>query len=328
MTSKTHSDPVTVLVTGANGFVGGWLAARLARSGHDVRLTDLQQGPAASTDRAGEDLSYTGCDLTDRGEVVALLERTAPDWIAHLAAQSSAALSFMDPLATFEVNLTGTLNLLEAARNTCPRARILLTGSCEEYGRRSPGEMPLAEDSPLEPVSPYAASKVAQEAVALQYHRAFGSRVILTRSFSHTGPGQTDRFVLPSFARQCAREALGRGEGVIRTGDLEVVRDFLDVRDVVGAYERLLAAGAEGAAYNVCRGEGLKLGEALSALRGMAGGEIRVETDPELLRPVDVPVLIGDNSKLTADTGWRPEMTATGMLEALYRWWLGKETGD
>ncbi len=324
MTPQTGGDPMKILITGANGFVGGYLAALLHESGDEVSLTDL--APARSTGPAagGLDLPYRSCDLTSGKQAEDLIAASTPDAIVHLAAQSSTAVSFSDPVKTFEVNVIGTLNLLEAAKTQIPEARILLTGSSDEYGVRDRSEMPLSEDAPIEPASPYAASKAAQGTMALQYHRSFGSRVIVTRSFSHTGPGQAGRFVLPSFARQCAAVAAGAAPPAIKTGDLSVERDFLDVRDVVRAYAALLKKGKAGVTYNGCSGESLRLGQALELLIAMTGIEITVETDPSLLRPADVPVLIGDNSRLKEDTGWSREIGVDEMLGDLYEWWLDR----
>ena len=310
------------LVTGASGFVGGYLAAALARDGHEAAGIDL--APPGGHPARPERFTVERCDLLDTRAFEEALARHRPDTIFHLAAQSSAARSFEDPRGTFEANVTATVALLEAVRRVVPRARVVLTGSCEEYGRRHPEEMPLGEDAPVEPVSPYAASKAAQSLVALQYHRAFGLDAVLTRSFSHTGPGQRDLFVLPSFARQCATIAAGRGERVIRTGNLEVTRDFLDVRDVARAYIAIARGGTAGAVYNVCSGEGLLLREALKTIIDLAGGGIAVETDPALLRPADVPVLVGDNGRLRADCSWEPEIDRRRMLEDLYEWWSGR----
>lgn len=310
------------LVTGAAGFVGGYLAAALA--GEGAESLGIDAAPAGGHPARPPGFPVERCDLLDARAVEQVLSRHRPEAIFHLAAQSSAARSFEDPRGTFEANVTATVVLLEAVRRIVPGARVLLTGSCEEYGRRSPEEMPLGEESPVEPVSPYAASKAAQNLLALQYHRACGLDVVLTRSFSHTGPGQTDVFVLPSFARQCAAIAAGGG-GVIRTGALDVTRDFLDVRDVANAYAAIARRGRTGTVYNVCSGEGLRLSDALDRLIGLAGGGIGIETDPGLLRPADVPVLVGDNSRLRADCGWEPRIDSGRMLRDLFEWWKGRE---
>lgn len=181
--------------------------------------------------------------------------------------------------------------------------------------------MPLTERSPVEPVSPYAVSKAAQSMLVLQYHSAYGIECMVTRSFSHTGPGQTGRFVLPAFAKQCAAIKAGLSEPLIRVGNLDVTRDFLDVRDVVRAYRLLVEKGRAGTIYNVCRGEGLSLGDALRMLGGMTGREVDTEIDTNLLRPVDVPLLIGDSGRLREQTGWTPSISNERMLEDLFRYW-------
>ena len=312
------------MVTGANGFVGRYLLGELSGAGYDLLAVDLASSEQVDPGEFPADTVYKRCDLRDAVLVNELLEEWGPGYIFHLAARSSAAKSFDDPAGTFQANLIGTLNLLEADRRTGLEAKIMLTGSSEEYGVRGPGEMPLSEESPIEPVSPYAASKAAQNLLAMQYFRTFGSNVMMTRSFSHTGPGQTDIFVLPSFARQCAMISAGEKDPVISTGNLDVERDFLDVRDVVRAYRLLIEKGRKGQIYNVCSGSGLILRNALERMILAAGVEVEIRTDPDLLRPVDIPVMIGDNLKLRDDTGWRPEISVDRMLTDLVSWWLEK----
>lgn len=313
-----------VIVTGAKGFVGRYLAVELADHGFEVIATDLSAIDDIDGEAFPEGTGYIACDLLDAGAVADMIGRSRPEGIFHLAAQSSAARSFEDPRSTFEVNLIGTVNLLEAERKAGTEARILLTGSCEEYGRRPEGEMPLSEESPVEPTSPYAASKAAQNLLGSQYFRSFGSRIISTRSFSHTGPGQSEKFVLPSFAKQCAAIAAELCEPVIMTGNISVTRDFLDVRDVVRAYRMLMERGRAGETYNVASGRGIVLGDALERLIALSGRKVAVEEDPSLLRPVDVPVLVGDNSKLKRDTGWEIKIDTYSMLAELFRWWAGR----
>lgn len=327
------------LVTGASGFVGGYLVSRLVTGGAEVLGLDAVvsrtidgKGPGEASgsfeidgqtlppEFPGKGAEIKQCDLLDADAVEQAVSDWSPDVIFHLAAQSSAARSFKDPVGTMRTNVMGTLNLLEAVRRG-EKARIIMTGSAEEYGKRDACEMPLLESSPLEPVSPYAASKAAQNLLAMQYHRAFGIEVIATRSFSHTGPGQTTVFVLPSFAKQCAEIKAGLKEPVLRTGNLEVARDFLDVRDVVEAYLLLAKKGTPGATYNVCSGSGLALTDAVEQLTAMTGVEVSVEPDPERFRPADVPVLTGDNGRLVEDCGWSATIGRGKMLNDLFVWW-------
>jgi len=319
------------LVTGAGGFVGRHLVGELDGAGYDILATDIIDASAGpGRDEYSERVTFRRLDLTDVGELRAALADYAPWAVFHLAAQSSAARSFEEPRETLETNIFGTFNLLEAVRASMGETppRFLSVGSCEEYGRRGPEEMPLTERSPVEPVSPYAVSKAAQSMLVLQYHSAYGIECMVTRSFSHTGPGQTDRFVLPAFAKQCAAIKTGLSEPLIRVGNLEVTRDFLDVRDVVRAYRLLVERGRAGMIYNVCRGEGLSLGDALRMLEGMTGREIDTETDPGLLRPVDVPLLIGDSGRLRGETNWAPSISNERMLEDLFRYWEERITGS
>ena len=317
-----------VIVTGAAGFVGRYLVSELDGAGYEVLGIDMVEG----TDGGPPDgypplpcMKYRRCDLTLSGETRAVIAEWKPQGVFHLAAQSSAAHSFVRPRETFEINIFGSLNILEAvgavAENSGEPVRILSVGSCEEYGRKGPDEMPLTEESSVEPVSPYAVSKAAQSMLMLQYHVAYGIDTVVTRSFSHTGPGQPDRFVLPSFARQCAGIRAGSSEPKIRVGNLDVTRDFLDVRDVVRAYRLLFEKGKSGAVYNVCRGEGVALKDALDALTGMTERDVEVEIDPALFRPADVPVLVGDNGRLRSDTGWSPSITTEEMLTDLFVFW-------
>jgi GDP-4-dehydro-6-deoxy-D-mannose reductase len=332
------------IVTGACGFVGRYLVRELDANGYEVLATDRSGEPPpyiiAEIEDAGgrvvpvdgvtEDLAipsrvpYRGCDLLDAEAVSALVSRWRPRSIIHLAAQSSAGLSFSDPRGTLETNIIGTLNLLEATRRIESGGRpirLLSVCSSDEYGRRGSDEMPLDERSPVEPASPYAVSKAAQGMLSLQYGDSYGIDVVVTRSFSHTGPGQTDRFVFPAFARQCAAIKAGFAEPVIRVGNLDVVRDFLDVRDVVRAYRILIEKGKRGSIYNVCSGTGVSLRDALEEMLRTAGPEIEVRTDTDLLRPVDVPVMIGDGSKLRRDTGWAAAVPFDRTLTDLITYW-------
>lgn len=338
------------MVTGACGFAGRHLVRELAASGYEVLATDRYDGPypyfvgEIETGAGSEaeriaidgttadlafpaDVPYRNCDLLEEDAVATLVGEWRPRAVVHLAAQSSAGISFRHPRGTLETNIFGTLNLLEAVRRCGTgegAVRFLSVCSSEEYGRRAGDEMPLGEGSPIEPASPYAVSKAAQGMLSLQYGLTYNIEVVVTRSFGHTGPGQTDRFVLPSFAKQCAAMEAGLTGPVVKVGNLDVVRDFLDVRDVVRAYRALLEHGTVGAVYNVCSGTGLNLKDALEELIRVAGAGIDVVTDPKRLRPVDVPVMIGDNAKLRRDTGWDVTVPTERMLRDLLEYWADR----
>jgi GDP-4-dehydro-6-deoxy-D-mannose reductase len=333
---------VRVLVTGSEGFVGGHLEVRLARSGHEVWGGTLGTPPAGEPRRVR-------CDVTDPASVRDALRASGAAAVVHLAARSSVASSRTDPAATYAVNTMGAVHVLEAARLEDIPGPVVLVGSGEQYGdaaggRRgadaggagagssSPGgatggaEGPerLREEVPLRPLTPYAGSKAAAETAGLQYARDAGVRVVLTRSFAHTGPGQEPRFVLPAFARRLARIARGAREGELPAGNLWPVRDYLDVRDVVAAYALLLERGEPGSVVNVCSGEGVPLRELLEQLAAIAGVRVRIVEDPELVRPGEPARLVGDPARLLA-LGWRREIPRRRMLEDLWSWWKDRE---
>ena len=310
-----------VLVTGVSGFVGRHLARALVEAGAEVRGTGFERGVAPAAVAEGLVAAYEpGFDVTDAAAVDKLLARWMPAAVIHLAGQSSAARSFEQPVETFRANVTGTWNLLEGVRAHAPRARVLVVGSGEAYGPQPPGTR-VAEEAPFHPVSPYALSKAAADALAELHARTHGLDIVRTRSFGHTGPGQDDRFVIPSFARQIAAIERGGAEPVLRVGNLQVTRDLADVRDVVRAYVQLLERGRAGEAYNVCRGEGVELARVARMLTGRARVPVRIEVDPARVRPADVPWLVGDPAKLLRDTGWQAEIPLERTLDdALEEW--------
>ncbi len=310
----------TVLVTGVSGFVGPHLTRTLVAAGARVVGLGVEPEPPAGVPLAG----WHVADLREPAPVAQAIALAKPDAVVHLAGQSSAARSFEDPAATFAANVTGARNLLEAVRSGVPAARLLIVGSSEVYGPQPAGSR-AGEETPFAPVSPYGASKAEADRLAEasgQGERALD--VIRVRAFSHTGPGQSPMFVVPAFAQQIAAVEAGRGEPVLRVGNLEVTRDLCDVRDVVRAYVALLERGTRGAAYNVCRGEGVRLTEVVRRLVGMARVAIRVEVDPARLRPADLPWLVGDPSKIARDTGWRCEISFEQTLADVLEEWRGR----
>jgi GDP-4-dehydro-6-deoxy-D-mannose reductase len=249
-----------------------------------------------------------------------------PDAVVHLAGQSSAALSYQDAVATFRSNAIGTWNVLEAARLVSPNARILVVGTGESYGPQPEGTRVL-EDAPFRPVSPYGLSKAAADAFGEIAFRSHGLDVVRTRSFAHTGPGQSSRFALPSFAQQIAEIEARIGEPVMRVGNLDVTRDIADVRDIAEAYVALIERGRAGAAYNVCSGRAVRLADLADGLAARARIAVRVEVDPRRFRPADVPYLVGDPSAIERDCGWRAARPLESTLDDLLSEWRTAGTG-
>jgi len=283
---------VRAVVTGSSGFVGRHLVAALRARG--AAVTGL--------DRSGPD----PIDVSDAEAVRMRLHGIRPDVVFHLAAASHVGDSWADPARAFRINAEGALNVLRACHGL-GAGRILLVGSAEEYGKVDPADLPLSEIAPLRPLTPYGAAKVAADYLGLQAFLADGLPVVRVRPFSHTGPGQSARFVVPALAGRVAT-AEREGSKAVRVGALDPVRDLTDVRDVVRAYLLLAEHGVPGEVYNVCRGTGVAVREVAETLISHAESELRLEVDPELVRPVEVPVLVGDPSKLTAATGWLPEV--------------------
>ena len=308
-------EPQRVLVTGAGGFMGPHLARALSAAGHHVTGAGLGDAP-----REGLLRSWHTLDLLDRAATSDLLAEARPDAIVHLAGQSSAAASFQDPEGTFRANVLGTWSVLEAVAAASPRARVLWVGTSEVYGPTTEG-VRVDESHPFSPVSPYALSKAAAERVAEGLARARALDLIRVRPFGHTGPGQQPRFMLPAFAQQIAAIERGEAEAVLKVGNLEVTRDLSDVRDIAAGYVALLDHGIAGEVYHLCRGEGVRLTDLVARLAAMSRVPVRVQVDPARLRPADVPYLVGDPSRVMAQTGWRAERPLDQTLADTLRDW-------
>jgi len=277
------------LITGGAGFVGRTLAAHLREQGDEVVVTDR---------------AVSGPDIVDRDAVFTHMVETSPEVVYHLAAQAHVPTSWTDPIGTLRANAEGTLNVLDAARESGAR-RVLAVTSAEVYGRVSPGDLPVDETRPLRPETPYAASKVAADAIAQQAHLGCGQDVIRVRAFNHIGPGQSTRFVAAGLAARII-EAERTGQGELRVGNLTPRRDFTDVRDIVRAYRLLAESGEAGEAYNVCSGVDHSIQEIADGLLEAASVDLDLVPDPDLERPVDVPIVRGSNQRLRQATGWQP----------------------
>ena len=287
-----------VIVTGATGFVGTELCKHLVAEGDDV-LPLAGEGPEF-------------LDILNGDGVREAFAGSGAEAVVHLAALSHVGNSFENPRDTLRVNVEGTWNVLDAA-HVAGVGRVLVVGSAAEYGG-SAGSEPITEECALRPVTPYGASKVAAEYLGLQAFLSRGLGTIMTRSFNHTGPGQSPQFVVPALARRVAQaEAEGRDE--IEVGRLDSVREFNDVRDIVGAYRQLIRLGEAGSVYNVCSGVGYSIGEVAGRLIALANRPIRLHQDPALLRAVESARLVGDPSKLKSHTGWEPRWTLDQTLK-------------
>ncbi len=308
-----------ILVTGADGFVGCHLVQYLLQDVKaEVLGLGLRPGEPGAPWMQGD---YSVCDVRDEDALRRLVLGFRPEYVFHLAAQSSVKLAWEQWELTYDIALRGQRNLLEAVREAGGEARVHVACSSEEYGKVGEEDLPLREDHPLRPATPYAFSKVIQDYLAVLYFQAHGMETVRTRAFNQTGPGQSPDFVVSDFARQIALIEAGRGEPVMRVGNLEARRDFSDVRDLVAAYWRLLERGEPGEVYNVCSGRALSVREILDQLLSMSRRPIEVVQDPAKMRPLDLPVLMGDNSRMRAVTGWEPAITMEQTLADVLDYW-------
>lgn len=309
-----------VLVTGVGGFVGGHVVDMLASTRPEAQVFGIiRRGDGQALRSRG--VTVLTADLEDGPATDAAVEEARPDRVIHLAGQSSVHRSWEDPAATLRTNVLGVLNLLEALRRRSLAPRVLVVGSAEEYGAVQAERLPVVERTRLQPASPYAVSKVSQAYVARQYFLSHGIPVICTRTFHHTGPGRGEAFAESSFARQIAEIEAGQRPAVISVGNLDAVRDFTDVRDVVRAYWLLLDKGRAGETYNVCSGRGIAIGDVLQELLDVSGAAVEVRRDPERMRPSDIPAIIGNPKKLRDATGWAADIPLRKTLADLLAHW-------
>jgi GDP-4-dehydro-6-deoxy-D-mannose reductase len=307
---------VRVLVLGGTGFVGTHLARACIEAGDEVFVASRSAERAGRGPGADPGARRLTADVGDAASVRAAVLAARPERVFHLAGHASVQTSFGSEEEIMKTNVLGTLHVLEAVRDVAPGARVLYVGSAEEYGRSE--RQPVREDAPLRPLTPYGVSRAAASLVALRFALAEKLHVVRTRSFNHTGAGQARSYVAPSFAAQLV-SARSRGEARARVavGELSILRDFSGVRGVVRAYRALLERGAGGEVYNVCSGVALTLRELLERIASAAGVEAVPAVDPARMRPVDVPVLHGDPSKLEATVGFSLRDSLTPDLEAL-----------
>ncbi len=309
-----------VLITGLTGFVGSHLADYLlARGDVEVYGTHRWRSRMDTVEHLRGRVQLVECELRDASAVRSVMARVRPDRVFHLAAQSYVPTSWRAPGETLTGNVMIQLNLFEVARELGLPTRFQIAGSSEEYGRVLPHEVPIREENPLRPLSPYAVSKVTQDLLAYQYWMSYRLPIVRTRGFNHTGPRRGEVFVTSNFARQIAEIEKGLREPVVWVGNLEAVRDFTDVRDMVRAYWLALEHGEPGEVYNICSGRGYSIRNVLEILLDLAHVKVEVREDPARLRPSDVLVLLGDCTKLRSVTGWEPtipfEVTLRDILD-------------
>lgn len=310
------------LVTGCNGFVGGYLCGSLLKDGYAVSGIDLQDGPKDSG------VEYRQIDLYDSPAVIKAFGEFGPDEVYHLAAVANPRAAKESPELAYKTSVLSTLALMEAGR-AFPRTKILIVGSSEEYKKRDGAHLEFSETDELDAATVYGSSKVVAEMIAKAYCAQYGVKAFFTRSFNHTGPGQAPVYVLSDFARQCAMIKLGRQAPELVTGNIDLKRDFLDVRDVVDAYRRILAKGRPGATYNVASGDSISLRECVeSMLEGLGLAGVSMRTDPARLREGEPDSLVGDPSLIGRDTGWAPRFDIRKTTKELALDWADKLSAE
>jgi GDP-4-dehydro-6-deoxy-D-mannose reductase len=319
------TDSERALITGITGFVGSHLAELLMAKGLEVYGIKRWRSKTENIIHIMDQLHLKEADLRDGHSLFEVIKEVKPHYIFHLAAQSFVPTSWRAPADTMETNAVGTLNLLEAVRKVGIDPAIHIAGSSEEYGLVYPDEVPIKETNPLRPLSPYGVSKVASDMLGFQYHRSYGMRIVVTRSFNHTGPRRGEVFVTSNFAKQIVEIEKGKRDPVIRVGNLEARRDFSDVRDVVRAYWLSVEKGEFGERYNICSGNPRVIKDILHIhLKNSTVKDIRIEHDPSRMRPSDVEILHGDCTKLKEWTGWVPEIPFEKSMNDLMDYWREK----
>lgn len=309
------------LIIGGAGFVGAYLMKHLKDDlKQEVFVTKM---PQEQIDADG--VTVYNLNILEKDAIAALLKEVQPDYIFHLAAQSSVSVSWKNPQLTIDVNVKGGVNLLEALRELEYKPRVLLIGSGEEYGHILPDETPIQEDNTLRPGNIYAATKACQNMLGKIYADAYGLQVMMVRAFNHIGPNQTPLFVVADFCKQVAQIEAGKQEAVIKVGNLAAKRDFTDVRDVVRAYGMLIEKGEAGETYNIGSGHAIAIDEILKMIVAKSKADIKVEIDTAKLRPVDVPVIEADTAKLREITGWKPQISLEQTIEETLNYWRDRQ---
>ena len=311
-----------ILITGVKGFAGSHLAHLLAGEENAAELYGSSRPSKKHVVLEPDSRTkLLECDVMDRVAVEKTLEKVHPDIVFHSAAFVSVARSFETPVAVFETNTIGTMNILEGVKKICKDAIVLLPGSAEVYGHVDQTDMPIKESQALNPRNPYGLSKACQEMIGQCYSNLSGLKIYFTRTFHYTGPGQPTGFVCSDFAKQIVDIERGLISPILRVGNLKARRDFLDIRDVVRSYWEIVRQGRPGVVYNVCRGSSVAIEDVLTRLIGMSSVRISVEVDSSKLRPIDVPDFVGDNTRLRHDTHWTPQISLDSSLCDVLDFW-------
>ncbi len=309
------------LITGITGFAGSHLAELLLREGVQVHGIQRWRSKTDNIEHIAKKIKFHEADLLDAHSLYTVIDKVKPNYIFHLAAQSFVQSSWASPTQTLEVNIIGSAHLFEAVRKTGLPITVQIACSSEEYGKVLPDELPIKETNPLRPLSPYAVSKLAMDYLGYQYHESYGMNIIRTRGFNHTGPRRGDVFAESSFAKQIAEIEKGKREPVVYVGNLDAQRDYTDVRDMVRAYYLAVQKCEAGEVYNIATGKAWRIGDVLDLLISLAKTKVEVRKDPARMRPSDVEVLIGENSKFVQKTGWKAEIPFEKTMQDLLDYW-------
>ena len=316
-----------ILITGFSGFVSRYFIEHLENNKQKSEILGIDINKPDFLIYNSETLkcSFEQIDLLDTGRLENIIYSFQPDYVLHLASYSSVGFSWKNPSLSFKNNMNIFLNMMEVVRGVNSSCRIISVGSSEEYGDYPEDLLPLMEGFQLKPLSPYAVARVSQEQLSKVYSDGYGLDVVMTRSFNHIGPGQKDIFVISSFAKQLVEIKKGlKKEKKLITGDITVVRDFLDVRDVVDAYYKLFTEGEKGEVYNICSGNGVSLRNVIDLMCEILEIQIELETDSNLIRPNDNKIIIGSNDKLKNATGWEQKIELKKSLEDIINYWIEK----
>ena len=318
-----------ILITGISGFVGGFLSDYLRTHRQDFEIHGISRSKPSwdfipQRDILLKNMVFHQGNLMDIPYIQSLIRDIQPDYVIHLAAQSSVAESWESPISSFLNNTNIFLNIIDSIRLECPHCKVLSIGSSEQYGIVADSDLPLKESVKQNPSNPYAVARLSQEYLAKIYADGYQLNICSTRSFNHCGPGQNEKFVVSGIVKQCAEIALGRKEPVIRIGDGSIVRDFLDIHDVVRAYTLLLEKGKRGEIYNVCSGHGRTIRSIIETLNELYGLSATVEEDPSRFRPIDNPKIIGNYTKLKKAVGWTPGVEFEESLRSIFNYWSSR----